>query len=100
MVLLDTAPPTIVPPGRRCRSTTATRLPQYAACAAAVSPAGPAPSTTRSQWADSMPRTRYRLQDGGSVHLAEGVGDELEPGAVRVPGVDGAAALHWVGDAR
>ena len=48
MVLVDTALATMAPPGSGARSTTATRLPQYAAWAAAFSPVGPAPNTTMS----------------------------------------------------
>src|SRR4029077_356771 len=42
---------TAMPPGRGLGSTTATRFPKYAAWAAPFSPAGPAPSTTRSYFA-------------------------------------------------
>src|SRR4030095_16463882 len=42
---------TAIPPGRGCGSTTQTRLPKYAACAAPFSPAGPAPIHTQSYFA-------------------------------------------------
>src|SRR5688572_14900174 len=49
-VLLGTVPVRApAPPGSASRSIATTRLPKYAACAAAFSPAGPTPITTRSQ---------------------------------------------------
>src|SRR5882724_778969 len=50
-VLLGTVPVLMqLPPGTPARSTTATRLPKYAACAPAFSPAGPQPMITRSNF--------------------------------------------------
>ncbi len=48
-VLLGTVPVCVpAPPGSVARSMATTRLPKYAACAAAFSPAGPVPITMRS----------------------------------------------------
>src|SRR5262245_17744217 len=54
------------PPSSFCISTSATRLPKYAACAAPFSPAGPLPMTTRSYlscWFWLMLGSWSRIQD-------------------------------------
>src|SRR5580658_10555981 len=72
MVLVETAPATMVPPGRS-RSTTATRRPKYAAWAAAFSPAGPDPTTSRSN--RSPPTSGMRL------HLAQSAAHPIRASA-------------------
>src|SRR5215469_16856264 len=58
-VLLGTVPVLMqLPPGTPARSMTATRLPKYAACAPAFSPAGPQPMTIRSKESIRSPLLR------------------------------------------
>src|SRR5579871_6735754 len=69
-VLLGTVPVLMqLPPGLGARSMTATRLPKYAACAPAFSPAGPQPMTIRSNWSfwDMERLTHEREMGSGEV---------------------------------
>src|SRR5260370_42671821 len=57
----------MVPPGSGSRSTTATRLPKYAAWAAAFSPAGPEPTTTKS---NRPPCTAFAIDSVCPTHAS------------------------------
>src|SRR5258708_14255552 len=72
-VLLGRVPVCVpAPPGSAARSIAATRLPKYAACAAAFSPAGPMPITMRSNSSISadLPRPPHRAPGLGALVLA------------------------------
>src|SRR5690348_4362700 len=65
------------PPTTRMRSTTATRLPSFAACTAARCPPGPLPSTTTSTLVTGMrsiPFGRHGLRRFAAARRRFGVG--------------------------
>src|SRR6266849_357082 len=65
-VLLGTVPVLMqLPPTASARSITATRLPKYAACAPAFSPAGPHPITIKSK--ESAEATNTSVKRSGPV---------------------------------
>src|SRR5256885_9214604 len=87
---------TAIPPGRGLGSTTATRFPKYAAWAAPFSPAGPAPSTTRSYFAamcaSGSPSLASALAGQRSHARSRGVLEESAAHARR----EGADVKNWL----
>src|SRR6476620_1326908 len=60
----------MAPPGLGARSTMATRLPKYAACAAPFSPAGPVPITTMSKFSTTITQSARRTDPAGNGSLS------------------------------